>query len=248
MKPLFWACAGLSLALHGALAIAWQPRAAPVAAALGERSLAPLHSRLIVRPSSLPPPALRAATAAATTTTNNAPTAAQHDLPDPQAPAEPAAETGRQAQAGAPAETVTVTLTETETGTETVTETDTTANAAGWDQYLPRSQLSVGPSPREHILLGYPDDGPAVGRFMLTLALYIDERGAVRRVDVASDEALPDTLRQAARLAFTGQRFTPGERAGEVVKSRIRIEVLFESLALPTFAANATAPEGVTAH
>ena len=246
MKRLFWACAGLSLGLHGALAIAWQPRAAPAATALGKRQPAPLHSSMILR-SSLPPPALQAA-------------AAPRKPPSLQTPPGPAADTalprlGRPPAVVEPAEPVELaeladTVLETsanlhsdididiDTGTETGAET--AANAAGWDRYLPRSQLSVVPSPREHILLGYPDDGPAVGRFVLTLTLYIDEAGAVRRVDVASDQALPDPLRQAARLAFAGKYFSPGELAGDVVKSRIRIEVVYESLALPTFAAHAS--------
>ena len=251
MKRLFWACAGLSLGLHGVLAIAWQPGAAAAATALGNRQPAPLHSRLILR-SRLPSPALQAATATATAT------AALRQQPSLQAAPAPAAEPalswiGRPPAAvepavlAKPAETVIETPaiartgadTDTDTGTDT--GTDTADTAAGWDDYLVRSQLTVAPSPREHILLGYPDDGPAVGRFVLTLTLYIDEAGAVRRVDVVSDEALPDPLRQAARLAFAGKRFSPGERAGDAVKSRIRIEVVYESLALPTFATSASA-------
>ena len=254
MKRLFWACAGLSLGLHGALAIAWQPRAAPAATALGKRQPAPLHSSMILR-SSLPPPALQAAAAAPRkppslqTPPGPAADTAPPRLGRPQAVVEPA-EPVELAELAELADTVLETSAnlhsdididiDIDTGTGTETGAETAANAAGWDRYLPRSQLSVVPSPREHILLGYPDDGPAVGRFVLTLTLYIDEAGAVRRVDVASDQALPDPLRQAARLAFAGKQFSPGELAGDVVKSRIRIEVVYESLALPTFAAHAS--------
>ena len=252
MKRLFWACAGLSLGLHGVLAIAWQPGAAAAATALGNRQPAPLHSRLILR-SRLPSPALQAATATATATAalrqqpslQAAPAPAAEPalswIGRPPAAVEPAvlAEPADPAEPAEPAETVIETPAIARTGTDT--GTDTADTAAGWDDYLVRSQLTVVPSPREHILLGYPDDGPAVGRFVLTLTLYIDEAGAVRRVDVVSDEALPDPLRQAARLAFAGKRFSPGERAGDAVKSRIRIEVVYESLALPTFATSASA-------
>lgn len=244
MKRLFWACAGLSLGLHGALAIGWQPHTTPAATAWGLRQPALLHTRLIVRPAGVPspapqaiaPPVPRQPPGLQTAPGPGADTALSPVSPpaavEPAGPAKTETETGTGAETGAG--------TPAKAEAEADTQTETAVIAAGWDHYLLRSQLTVVPSPRTHLLLGYPDDGPAVGRFVLTLTLYIDETGAVRRVDVASEQALPDALREAARTAFAGQRFSPGERAGEQVKSRIRIEVVYESLALPTFAANAT--------
>lgn len=240
MKRLFWAGVSLSLGLHGALAIAWQPAPTSTTSAGTHRPSAPLHSRLVVRPA--------------------ADTVAARLAPPPAAVAPAEIDTGAVTRTAGELETPTGTpaTAEVEISAEAAAaaaaETESAATAASWEHYLSRSQLTVVPSPRADILLGYPGDGPAVGRFVLALTLYIDEAGAVRRVDVASDGALPDALRQAARSAFAGQRFSPGERAGDLVKSRIRIEVVFESLALPAFATNTTntintaAAEAATPH
>lgn len=218
MKRLFWACAGLSLGLHLALAIAWQPQPARAAAALNPaRPPSPLQTRLVVL---LPTSAVPAATVAP------AAAMASTDLPPAGDPPEAATAEINAVAAGSAADTA-------------IEHDPVSVAAAGWDDYLPRSLLSITPSPREAIALDYPADGPVVGRFLLTLTLYIDETGAVRRVDVASDEPVPDALRQAAQAAFAGRRFSPGELASGVVKSRIRIEALYESLALPKFAGNA---------
>ena len=219
MKRLFWACAGLSLGLHLALAIAWQPHPARAAAVHHARAQPPLQSRLVVLPPRTPAPAAMVASA---------------DPPPASKPADAAIAEISAVVAG-PA-------------TDTPIERDPAdvAATARWDDYLPRSLLTITPSPREAIALDYPADGPAVGRFLLTLTLYIDETGAVRRVDVASDEPVPDALRQAAQAAFAGRRFSPGELASGVVKSRIRIEALYESLALPKFAGNAADGAPVT--
>lgn len=96
------------------------------------------------------------------------------------------------------------------------------------DDYLPRSKLSVAPRANSEIVLTYPPDGPAEGRFVGVLTLYIDESGRVRHVNV--DEAeLPASLAQVARHAFANANFLPGVVDGREVKSRIRIEVVFES-------------------
>lgn len=227
MKRLFWAGVSLSLGLHGALAIAWQPAPTPTTSAGNHRPAARLHGRLVVQPA--------------------ADTVASRLAPPPAAVAPAEIDTGPVARTASELETPAGTPATAEAGISAETEAETAGGVAGWDHYLSRSQLTVVPSPRADILLGYPGDGPAVGRFVLTLTLYIDEAGDVRRVDVASDEALPDALRQAARSAFAGQRFSPGERAGDLVKSRIRIEVVYESLALPAFAANTTNTTNIAA-
>ena len=64
------------------------------------------------------------------------------------------------------------------------------------------------------------------------LTLFIDEAGAVRKVMVApppnAEDALPAPFVEAAREAFLQARFTPGERQGMPVKSRIDVEVSFD--------------------
>jgi hypothetical protein len=248
VKRLLWACAGLSLGLHLALAIAWQPHPTPAAtAALKRLPLARLQGRLVVLPQAPRAPAPPAqprealAPALAPAPAGRVPATAAAPAAQPPAALAPAADDGLAAADLDPAQPA-------DTPPIHSGPVAATATAAGWDDYLPRAQLTVAPSPREPIPLDYPADGPAIGRFVLTLTLYIDEAGAVRRVDVAGDEALPDALRQAARASFIGQRFSPGERADGVVKSRIRIEALYESLALPKFAAYSAVLDSTTAH
>lgn len=96
------------------------------------------------------------------------------------------------------------------------------------DSYLPRPMLTVPPRPLGGAVLEFPPDGPASGRFTGVIALYIDEHGIVRHVR-PEDDALPPALLRAAQEAFTNLRFEPGRRDEHVVRSRIRVEVLFES-------------------
>jgi hypothetical protein len=116
---------------------------------------------------------------------------------------------------------------------------DTTPVAAvpGWslpgvadddDVYLARSLLAVPPAPLAPVIIPYPDVVATGERYSGELTLYIDETGAVVRVR-AHDGALPPALEAAAREAFMSVRFRPGELADHgTVKSRIRIEVVFE--------------------
>lgn len=102
------------------------------------------------------------------------------------------------------------------------------AGGEGEDVYLPRRLLSVGPRVRQPPLIAYPDDAPQAGRFVGVLALFIDDDGTVRRVRVERGP-LPATLESAARAAFLGARFSPGEVDGVSVKSLIHVEVVFEA-------------------
>lgn len=97
------------------------------------------------------------------------------------------------------------------------------------DLYFPRSQLSVVPVAIDPVLIDYPEFKNDAGRYVAELSLFIDERGTVVRVRVDSGP-LPAALEEAARRAFTQARFRPGEAAEHgVVKSRIRVEVSFDS-------------------
>jgi hypothetical protein len=110
-------------------------------------------------------------------------------------------------------------------------------SAPGWslhgaadedDAFLARSLLAVPPAPLAPVLITYPDVAGLGGRYTSELTLFIDEAGAVVRVR-AEAGALPPALEEAARTAFMSVRFRPGELAEQVaVKSRIRVEVVFE--------------------
>ena len=93
--------------------------------------------------------------------------------------------------------------------------------------YYPRADLSLAPAPLDAIVIDYPPIADDSGHHVSELSLFIDEAGRVTRVRV-DGEALPPALEQAARAAFTSARFRPGEVEGRAVKSRIRIEVVFD--------------------
>ena len=93
--------------------------------------------------------------------------------------------------------------------------------------YYPRAALSLAPAPLDTIVIDYPPIADDSGHHVSELSLFIDEAGRVTRVRV-DGQALPPALEQAAREAFTGARFRPGEVDGRAVKSRIRIEVAFD--------------------
>jgi periplasmic protein TonB len=94
--------------------------------------------------------------------------------------------------------------------------------------YYPRAALSLAPAPIDAIVIDYPPIADDSGHHVSELSLFIDEAGRVTRVRV-DGQPLPPALEQAARDAFTGARFRPGEVDGHTVKSRIRIEVVFDS-------------------
>lgn len=93
--------------------------------------------------------------------------------------------------------------------------------------YLPRSVLSKSPRAIGIIDIPFPDGLVGHGHYESTLALYIDETGAVRKVEVTGPE-LPPPLEEAARLTFMKASFTPGEKDGIPVKTKIVVEVVFD--------------------
>lgn len=110
--------------------------------------------------------------------------------------------------------------------------------AGGPDTYLSRSVVDAGPQPLGLIQVPYPEGeaklptagGESAG-IVGRLTLYIDEHGAVRRVQVQGD-GLPPPFEAAARNAFLQARFAPAQKQGQAVKVRIDIEVRFDDQAL----------------
>ena len=97
------------------------------------------------------------------------------------------------------------------------------------DEYIPRPQLSVPPVAQSPILLPMMGDTAPTGRFVGVLALYIDETGRVQRIQPL-EPRLPPEMEQAALATFQQTPFTPGQVNGIIVKSRIKVEVIFENL------------------
>jgi hypothetical protein len=199
-------CAGLSIALHAALIASWRPGSPGTPAQVAAQRPA-LPAALRARIVVLPaPPATDDGAAAEARPAATADVASPSPAGPSRADAVPTAGPALAAQAAAlvPGE------------------------------YVPRAQLSVVPQALDAIVLPYPPDGPARGRFVARLTLYIDEQGWVRHLEVDGDDDLPAELRSAARESFATARFSPGAVAGRAVKSRIRIEATFESLAPAT--------------
>lgn len=94
--------------------------------------------------------------------------------------------------------------------------------------YIPRSLLTVPPSPLASIVLGVPEGTFAAERYAGVLSLFIDEEGHVKHV-AADGTTLSPEFEQVAREAFMASHFLPGQLEGRSVKSRLRVEVVFDS-------------------
>ncbi len=123
----------------------------------------------------------------------------------------------------------------------TAVESDATANAeADPTRFYPRPELDIGPAPLAEVLIPFPvssdDDGHRSGRFRL----FIDEQGVVQDVlALDAESTLSPAMVVAARTAFLGTRFEPGQKQGLVVRSRIDVEVSFDTQRLPAVASAA---------
>lgn len=97
----------------------------------------------------------------------------------------------------------------------------------GDDDYFARQALDLAPYPTAPVLIEYPSADAGAGSHASELTLFIDENGKVVRIRVDGPN-LPPAMEAAARSAFMGASFAPGQVDGLSVRSRIRVEVLFE--------------------
>ena len=93
--------------------------------------------------------------------------------------------------------------------------------------YYPAKQLDIYPQPVGQIRLDYPESAASAkvdGR--LVVLLLIDEFGIVN--DASIVEAQPEGYFEDAALAvFRGARFSPGQKQGRAVKSRVLLQVKY---------------------
>lgn len=94
--------------------------------------------------------------------------------------------------------------------------------------YLSRRELTVGPAMKVEVPLVWPPEGVLAGHYEDVAVLFIDEYGQVQRVFFEGN-ALPQLLQIQAQEAFFASRFSPGELNGRASKSRIRVQVAFDS-------------------
>ena len=100
-------------------------------------------------------------------------------------------------------------------------------NVLADDDFYPRTALDVGPYPMGSIVIDYPPFKSDRKSYASVLWLFIDEGGKVVRTKI-DGPSLPAPLEQAARDAFMGATFSPGHVDGLPVRSRIRVEVVFD--------------------
>jgi protein TonB len=100
------------------------------------------------------------------------------------------------------------------------------------ESFVPRPLLSMPPQAVAPVLVAAPERDVPVGRYAGILSLFIDEQGRVRHI-VADEPLLPPALEQAAREAFMSAQFSPGQVDGVAVRSRQRVEVVFDNTPLP---------------
>lgn len=111
---------------------------------------------------------------------------------------------------------------------------------AGLTEYIPRPQLSLPPVPQRTAIIVPPSGNYPTDRIVGTLSLYIDETGKVHHI-LPNGASMPPEFEEAAKQAFMPLTFRPGILNGVPVKSRIRIEVVFDNTPLPEAP---TKPEG----
>ena len=109
--------------------------------------------------------------------------------------------------------------------------TPTAAATADHDEYVPRPLLSIPPAAQSPVIIAAPEGDPDLSRRVGILSLFIDEDGRVQHI-AANEPALAPAFEQAARDAFMATRFSPGRIDGKAVKSRVRVEVVFDNTPL----------------
>ena len=95
--------------------------------------------------------------------------------------------------------------------------------------YYPVRELDVRPGITRNIEPQYPE---AAARRSLwgkvVFRLYIDEKGSVERVETLRADP-PGVFERSAERAFGAAHFTPGMKAGRAVKTKMTIEVRYDS-------------------
>lgn len=236
-RMLPW-CVALALAMHGLLLAALAPGrpqegGSPALAATRKGGVRSISVRLI------PDSPVAAGVAAASAPDASVPSAAASGVPDLPKPASDAASAAALSASAASAPS-----------RDVESSAVAAAGLAGElapGGYLPRGLLSIAPAATAPVIIPTPGGSVELGRHVGVLALYIDEQGRVRRIE-AEPPALPAAMEQAARETFMAAQFSPGLVDGHPVKSRIRVEVVFDdaprSAAPPPSAASAASTPG----
>jgi hypothetical protein len=239
------ACIALSLALHGLLLVVGLPRLQPGHLALAGRAAARAISVQLVRApqagSPAPPQVAQVPPSGFRLDTGDEDTILMGNSADQRAPS-PAEGSARNDQPplaaavptqAAAAPSVPQNLVLQATADASATPLSPSLRASDHDDYVPRPLLSVPPLAQAPVLIEAPSDSNDVGRFVGVLSLFIDEQGQVRFI-TADNPPLPLAMERSAREAFMMAHFAPGQIDGHAVKSKVRVEVVFDNMPLAT--------------
>jgi protein TonB len=96
--------------------------------------------------------------------------------------------------------------------------------------YYPAQDVDVHPTALQSIQPAYPPEAASTGvAGSVVLLLLLDESGRVQ--DLSVEESYPPGMfDQSATEAFRNARFSPAQRHGRAVKSRVRIKVNYDLL------------------
>ena len=209
-------CAACSVALHSVLLVVHvAPEPALQATRSGTSSQRTVQVRLQLSPSAGDVGVMRQQDAAQPTARSAIPVQPRHEEAD--------ATDGLEEVVQLPLTTV-----ERESGSSTRLSTSVFAQH---DEFVPRPLLSVPPTARTPIIFSSQPDETDIARYRGVLSLFIDEEGRVQYI-AADGPLLPPALEQAAREAFMQAQFWPGQVDGHAVKSRQRVEVMFDNTPL----------------
>jgi hypothetical protein len=214
-RPILWACATLSLAAHAVLIQAWHEAATRPGPPAASRSM-----RVSWRAQSSAPQATQAALDAEAAPQLSWSLSLADPPPDAAPPPEqPAVPTAPPLAPDAAPVVVNLPI-----------EGNRPAQREE-DSYLARPFLSVPPVAQGVVVLTAPPDAQEVARHVGVLSLFIDETGRVNHI-LPSEPRLPPAFEKVAIEAFMGLRYSPGQLEGQTVKSRIRVEVVFDNTPL----------------
>jgi protein TonB len=95
------------------------------------------------------------------------------------------------------------------------------------DKWYTAQEVDVRAEPLAGVAVQYPENlrGPAAGK--VRLRVFIDERGVVRKIQVAASEP-PGLFDESARKAWEDVMFSPAIKNGAPVKSQKLLELTYQ--------------------
>lgn len=218
-------CAALSLVAHAMAASMWQPL---------ERSVRGVRASAASVWTLGPPISARHGPRTTKQAESNQPSSARLSAGPSTKPSDPVAQPLAES-------TLSATAPSTEPPANPIAATNTIGTAEGWSDYIPRPQLSMAPVAQRAILIEAPPGQQEPRRISGVLSIFINEYGVVDHI-VPTGSDMPPEFEKAAIAAFRGMTYSPGQLQGQAVKSRIRVEVVFDNTPIEGLAIGPSGP------